>query len=431
MKNINQVLVQHGLHEGDLTQHLNGKKTSYGEILSQVKNIASSVDNTNSIEQILLNVLERTNNFGMETLIDASKYELPLTAIDPYIRGISRWMNELGIHTLCSCDGHNKRPAVIYLKNYLKAKEKKMLEAAIPSSIILQIHEKKIVFRYEPGNAKVLLKAATNLYELWRNPAKLIELEAEKFKEKLIDVLNIAGESGNERRIRRHLESKLRKLADYQFIDGKGNLLGYMNCGEGPVVLLSAHMDTVERIEEGREIIEEGTILNSSKGILGADDRSGIAIIFEVLSRIHQSNFNGTMKFAFTVEEEIGLRGAREIDSNFMSDVDAAIVVDRRGTRDIVTSYAGLFSYCSEDYGRKFEKAAVFAGMPDWKMTAGGSSDTRIFAEMGIPAVNLSAGYGNEHSDEEFVDFLAAYETVKLILEVLHRNLFKDVSIHH
>ena len=126
-------------------------------------------------------------------------------------------------------------------------------------------------------------------------------------------------------------------------------------------------MDTYDRIEEGREIIEEGIILSSSSGILGADDRSGIAIILEVLSRIHQSNFNGTIKFAFTVEEEIGLCGSREIDPEFMNDIDAAIVVDRRGARDIVTSYANIFPFCSEEFGVKFEKAGVLAGMPDWK----------------------------------------------------------------
>ena len=72
-------------------------------------------------------------------------------------------MNELGIHTIYSCDGHNKRPATILLKNYLKASERKMLEAVIPSSITLHIQGKKLLFRYDQGNIECLLDIARNL----------------------------------------------------------------------------------------------------------------------------------------------------------------------------------------------------------------------------------------------------------------------------
>jgi putative aminopeptidase FrvX len=51
------------------------------------------------------------------------------------------------------------------------------------------------------------------------------------------------------------------KLIDHSFIDRKGNFLGFVELGNGPTVLLSAHLDTVEEIVEGREIIEENTVL--------------------------------------------------------------------------------------------------------------------------------------------------------------------------
>ncbi|WP_138418283.1 hypothetical protein [Aquibacillus sediminis] len=61
--------------------------------------------------------------------------------------------------------------------------------------------------------------------------------------------------------------------------------------------------------------------------------------------------------------------------------------------------------------------------MPDWKITAGGQSDERSFAEKGIPSVNLSTGYMHEHTDEEIVDYKATFETVKLIETALHERL--------
>jgi tripeptide aminopeptidase len=58
--------------------------------------------------------------------------------------------------------------------------------------------------------------------------------------------------------------------------------------------------------------------------------------------------------------------------------------------RDIVTSYAGIVPFCDDDYGRIFETAGALAGMPDWKMIPDGLSDAKVFAEFGIPSVNLS-----------------------------------------
>lgn len=420
------MLVQDGLNDEDFG---NGKKSLYSEILFKTKELiyeqglTTETISQDLFERTLSNAMASIEGPGRETLVDPTSHELPLTSMDPYIRGVARWLNQLGIETFYSCDGHNKRPARIDLKTYLTSSQMKILKAAIPSSITLRIDGKKILFCYEEGEIHSLLALAENLYKLWKNPSYIIDLEANQFKSSLIEWLNIPGASCNETQVKRRLQHKLSRLTDYTYTDRKGNLLSYVNCGEGPTILLSAHMDTVDEIIPGREIIEEGTILRSSAGILGADDRAGIAVIMETISRIHQTNFNGTIKITFTVEEEIGCCGSRNIDPQFIEDVDAAIVLDRRGTRDIVTSYANIVPFCSEEYGQKFEEAGRLAGMPDWKVTPGGISDAKVFAEMGIQSVNLSVGYQNEHRDEDLVNYNATYETVKLIEAVLHHQL--------
>jgi tripeptide aminopeptidase len=63
--------------------------------------------------------------------------------------------------------------------------------------------------------------------------------------------------------------------------------------------------------------------------------------------------------------------------------------------------------------------------MPDWKMTQGGYSDTLVFTENGINAVNLSAGYRDEHTKHEYVDYRAAYNKFQLIKTALHFQLIK------
>ena len=88
-----------------------------------------------------------------------------------------------------------------------------------------------------------------------------------------------------------------------------------------------------------------------------------------IAETLYQSpTFFGKIKFIFTVEEEVGLVGARNVDETFLWGTDAAIVVDRRGTGDIVTSCGGHIPFCEEAYGRLIEQAAMEAGLSGWNV---------------------------------------------------------------
>jgi tripeptide aminopeptidase len=421
MKIHEKLLARHGLHNDDFFTAPNGVAA---QMLVNLKTMTSIKMELNDFDIInkFIEVSSEINSPGRGMLIDPVSGDLPLTDFDPYIRGIVRWLNELGIHTFGSCDGHGKKPAHIFLKKYPNSKQIELIKTAVPSSLNYRIEGKNIRLAYSQGNQVALLQMAENLYQVYKDPFYLKNLEAANFKTQLIEMLNIPCASTDERAIRLALRNKLNRLLDHTFKDEKGNLLGYLQCGTGPTILLSAHMDTVEEIVSNREIIEESTILSSSEGILGADDRAGIAAILSILSKVRKTNFNGTIKVAFTVEEEIGCRGSREIDKDFIEDVDAAIVIDRRGKRDIVTSNGG-FHFCSEEFGKLFEQAGKMAGMEDWQVTPGGISDAKVFANYGLPSVNLSAGYQNEHTDFETVDYLATFETVLLLEALLHHNM--------
>jgi len=359
---------------------------------------------------------------GKETLIHPKFGELPLIKIDPYIRGIVRWLNMLGIYTIISCDGEGRGRAYVGLLEELTAQQVNIIRACTPDAVRVRFRNKEVAFFYPRGKQEELLTIAERLYEVWKNPARLFAYRLEKLKKRLINVLSVNGSSGRERNIRRKLYGMLKGMVDWLEIDAYGNLLGQVNCGEGPVVLLSAHMDTVQPFPSGRAIQEDGHILRSTSGILGADDRTGVAIVLEMLESIRHSKFQGTLKVAFTVEEEIGCRGARNIERTFLEDVDAAIVLDRKGNRDIVIAYGDTFPFCHEEYGTIFQRAGALLGMADWRLVAGGSSDARVFAEQGIPTVNLSVGYYNPHTDDEMLDCRAALQTVLLLEKVLNEQ---------
>ncbi|SES04705.1 M42 glutamyl aminopeptidase [Gracilibacillus ureilyticus] len=409
MKSVEKLLMRHGLEMNDVKM-----TNDYATIAKLI--VAKEVQNDHEIIEVIA-TCDEVRLYGREGSVDPHMQSLPLVEIDSHVRGITRWFNALGIHTTMSCDGHNKRPAVIYLEKPLTFKQKEMLETIMPASLKMTLSGKRLTITYQ--NQDDLLDFAEILYQVYKDPSSIDYYAAQTLKRELLQLLSINGQSGNERKIRQYVKAKLNRLMDVLFHDRAGNLLGYRYCGEGPTILLSAHLDTVEAFAKDREIIENGTTLTSSEGILGADDRAGIAIILEVLRKIERTNFRGTIKVAFTVKEEIGCVGSSEMDRSFLEDVDAAIVVDRRNTRDIVTSFAGVESFCPEAYGELFEEAGRKLGMPDWKMVEGGSSDARNYARVGVPTVNLSAGYIWEHTEDEMVDYFGSYETGKLVLGVL------------
>lgn len=251
----------------------------------------------------------------------------------------------------------------------------------------------------------------------------------ESLKENLLTLLKINGVSGEEAEIRNWLYSSLDSHVDELFIDRRGNLIGNkkIGTGKGATIMLSAHMDTVRGVKKGKVIIDKGEIViakyNGRRAILGADDRAGIAIILEVLNNIPES-FNGNIKLAFTVSEEVGSAGADSIDDSFFNDVDLAIVVDRKGNRDIVVGYDVPF--CSDEVGFFMENVSKSIGM-DWKCVKTDElSDASVFANNNVNTVNVSAGYENEHTINEFVSVVNMKDTVELI-----RQVFVMINRHH
>ena len=245
-----------------------------------------------------------------------------------------------------------------------------------------------------------------------------------QMKQQIQELLQIQAPSGSEYKVSKYLMPKLEKLVDSTWLDGYGNLLGERKVGngDGATILLSAHMDTVRNIKKDRKVKERNGVFTSTKGVLGGDDRAGIAIIMAVLRNIEKTSFQGTIKVAFSREEEIGCVGSGKIDPKFYDESDLAIVVDRRGNRDIVTGC--MTPFCNPKVGQFFEECSAMLDM-DWKATEGGMSDATTFSDQGVNSVNLSAGYYNEHTPQEMLVYKHMQDTVNLILQAFAQvNLF-------
>lgn len=240
----------------------------------------------------------------------------------------------------------------------------------------------------------------------------------------VLELMSMVTPSGNEAAVREYLQEALKEFGITETVtDSYGNLLAEKVVGDGvgATITLSAHMDSVNNYSTKKHtLINDAGIIRAKDGICGADDKAGIAIALEALRNIPQS-FTGKIKLAFFVEEEVGCVGSSRAATNeskpWIADSDLAIVIDRRGNRDIVV---GNFSqtFCSTPTGELFEHASDLLEM-NWACVEGGISDTANFAELNVNAVNLSAGYRNEHTRNEWVSVHDMFDTVKLIVQVM------------
>ncbi|MGC9519654.1 MAG: M20/M25/M40 family metallo-hydrolase [Desulfuromonadaceae bacterium] len=96
-----------------------------------------------------------------------------------------------------------------------------------------------------------------------------------------------------------------------------GNIIAYApaNRHEGAPLLLSAHMDTVSPAHGVKPVLRDGVFTSDGDTVLGADDKSGIAQILEVVQVLREHDLpHPPLELVFTVCEEVGLLGAKHLD---------------------------------------------------------------------------------------------------------------------
>ncbi|HDD35580.1 MAG TPA: M20/M25/M40 family metallo-hydrolase [Candidatus Desulfofervidus auxilii] len=146
----------------------------------------------------------------------------------------------------------------------------------------------------------------------------------ERLKHTFLDLIKLSSPSYKEGLVAGYIRERLIALGIVCLEDKAGevlsgttgNLIGWMEGEIEPTIMLNAHMDTVQRPDEEIEVIEENGIFKSSgKTVLGADDKSGIAIILEVLEVLKERKLSHySLQPVFTICEEIGLLGAKNLD---------------------------------------------------------------------------------------------------------------------
>ena len=235
-------------------------------------------------------------------------------------------------------------------------------------------------------------------------------------KELLIKLYKINSPSKRENKMRSFIIRYVKTMKDVRIQSDKiGNI--YLTKGESESYpALVAHMDEVHNIRGEREIIELKGILfgYSMKDMkqvgIGADDKNGIWIALEALRTLP------ALKVLFTVQEEIGAVGASYASVKFFDDCRFVLECDRKGNSDIITSIYHE-KICSDEF--LYDIKPIFKSY-GYSKNNGLLTDVAELRDnnLNLSCVNISCGYYNPHTDEEYTVLKDLQNCLEMVLEI-------------
>ena len=179
-------------------------------------------------------------------------------------------------------------------------------------------------------------------------------------------------------------------------------------------ILLTAHMDTVhtQTVETFYEY--KRNIISSPEGI-GGDDRCGIYMIKHIVEK------SGMLPYIlFCEQEEIGGVGSRKFCAtpyiNELADMKFLIELDRANANDLV-----FYDDENEEFHEWCEK------ITGYKEAYGSFSDIcHLSPECTVASVNISCGYYNAHTRDEYVVFSEMENSIKAAVKLMKEGIKLD-----
>jgi tripeptide aminopeptidase len=153
-------------------------------------------------------------------------------------------------------------------------------------------------------------------------------VNAQRLAQTFRDLVSVDSVSRSEGALAALLRRRFESLGAETIIDragpaagsDSGNLIVRLSGrNEVPPLLFTAHMDTVEPGRGIAAVFSEGRFTSPGGTILGADDKSAIAILLEAVTVMQEMQLpHGPLELVLTVCEEIGLLGARHLEYDML-----------------------------------------------------------------------------------------------------------------
>ena len=226
----------------------------------------------------------------------------------------------------------------------------------------------------------------------------------------------------DQKELKRYLKVKIEELG-YATQESDGWLFG---TGKLPVLLV-AHMDTVHKKQVTDIYYSKGEAAVTAVEGIGGDDRCGVYMALELARVLH-------CHLLFTEDEEVGCVGARK----FASLIPPALEQKNAAKKDLLNGIKYIVQF-----DRKNAKDAVFYNCDNKEFTEmvlrygftkewGSYSDiSEVAPALGVAAVNLSCGYYNPHTTNEYIrinEMLAQMERATEMIIANHDKAYEYVA---
>jgi len=180
--------------------------------------------------------------------------------------------------------------------------------------------------------------------------------------EYFISLVRIDSESKDELNVAQKLEKDIKSLGGQVTFDeahkqtggNVGNLVAKIpgKIDKEPL-LFCAHMDTVVPGKRIKPIIKDGIIYSEGETILGSDDKSGITEILIAIKNLQKRDFDfAPIEILFTISEEIGLKGALNLDYSLL-EAKKGYSLDSSRVGSITTSAPALDEWKVTFHGKE------------------------------------------------------------------------------
>ena len=195
-----------------------------------------------------------------------------------------------------------------------------------------------------------------------------VTVNRERLLASFLELLAINSTSRHEAPMARKVSALLGELGAEFAPDNAAEALGG-ECGNiiariagtlnAPPLLFCAHIDTVAPTEHLSVVRNNGRISSDGTTILGADDKAGVAAIFEMIRALREQAVpHPPLELAFTVAEEIGVMGSMVLDYSRLQ-AKLGFVPDSTGAVGKIVTHAPAQKHLSVSIRGK----AAHAGM--------------------------------------------------------------------
>jgi tripeptide aminopeptidase len=194
-----------------------------------------------------------------------------------------------------------------------------------------------------------------------------IPLDVAAAEDHLMRFLAVEGVTGQEARIAAAVSDALRKAGvpasaiRFDEVNKRipvptetGNLIVDLpGTRPGPRLLFSTHLDTVPLCAGAKPRREGDRIVSDGTTALGGDNRTGCAILVVLAETLLKHNLpHPPITLLFTVREESGLHGARELDPADLGGAVMCINVDGQDPNDLIVGAVGQENWQVEITGK-------------------------------------------------------------------------------